>query len=133
MELFLKRRYHSQGCNGILLNQEQIKICETIELPWRGNKPNISCIPEGRYRLEKRYSFKFKWHIHLVNVPNRSLILIHPANDALTELKGCIAPVIYCNGIGKGMFSVRAYMILRFMVFTELEKGNAVYITISSE
>ena len=35
----------------------------------------------------------------------RSLILIHAANNAKLELKGCIAPVTYLTGIGKGLSS----------------------------
>lgn len=132
MELFLIRKYHIRGSNGIILNEAGKCICSTIELPWRANKPNISCIPEGRYQLEKRYSLKFKWHLHLMNVPNRSLILIHPANNALAELKGCIAPVMVCTEAGMGMFSVRAFMILRFIVFTALDNGDSVYLNIST-
>ncbi len=41
----------------------------------------------------------------LQNVNARSLILIHPANDASKELQGCIAPVIQLTGIGKGVTS----------------------------
>ena len=31
-------------------------VCLTLELPWRDNARNVSCIPEGRYRLERRDS-----------------------------------------------------------------------------
>ena len=63
----------------------------TIERPWLGNKPFKSCIPPGMYPMERRSSAKFGDHYHVLDVPERSLILIHPANYA-SELQGCIAP-----------------------------------------
>lgn len=65
--------------------------CFTLELPWMENKPNISCIPKGEYPLAHRNSPKYGDHIHVMNVPGRSYILIHPANF-VSQLRGCIAP-----------------------------------------
>jgi len=70
----------------------------TLELPYRDNKPNISCIPIGSYNVGMRYSPHFKRNVyHVKNVPNRNYILIHPANFAgdiskgwQTHLQGCI-------------------------------------------
>lgn len=107
MELELLREYFLQGTNGTLACNG-IAICATIELPWKNNSARISCIPEGRYRLIKRYSPKFTNHYLLENVPDRQYILIHPANNALLELKGCIAPVSIITGIGQGSLSVKA-------------------------
>lgn len=92
MELYLKRTYFPEGCNGAIFWQGQM-ICASIELPWKDNQREVSCIPEGRYPLVKRYSPKFKWHLWVKEVKGRSLILMHPANDAQKELRGCIAPV----------------------------------------
>jgi Family of unknown function (DUF5675) len=75
-----------------------IVLCQSIELPWHHNRPNQSCIPEGRYNLEWRLSERFGMHLHVLAVPNRKYILIHPANDALRELRGCIAPVMQVHG-----------------------------------
>jgi hypothetical protein len=82
MELILRRDHHPEGTNGSLCDGEQ-QICSTIELPWRQNQRMVSCIPEGRYELVKRYTDKRGWHLLVKNVPNRSGILFHPANDAL--------------------------------------------------
>ena len=101
MELEILRMYHEKGTNGILRVNGRMQ-CYTIELPWKDNKRNQSCIPEGRYLLERRFSERFMAHILVKDVPNRSLILIHPANDAAKELKGCIAPVTALTGNGKG-------------------------------
>ena len=107
----LQRTYYSQGTHGVLLvNGEE--LCHTIELPWLNNQRRVSCIPEGSYRLRKRYNAKFKWHLVLETVKGRSGILIHPANDAKKELLGCIAPVQYHTGIGKGVYSRRSLDLL---------------------
>src|SRR5580693_8968818 len=112
MELKLIRTYFPQGTNGeLLLNGD--RICSTIELPWKNNQPRVSCIPEGRYELKKRYTPRFGSHFILVNVPGRILILVHAANDALKEIKGCIASVSVLTGEGKG---IRARLALARLV-----------------
>ncbi len=131
MELELIRTYFPNGTNGELLYNGQ-RICNSIELPWHSNQHQISCVPEGRYELKKRYSPKFGWHLQLINVPDRDLILVHPANDAIKELKGCIAPVSILTAEGKGSESRKALEKIITMVFPELEKGNKVFITIKS-
>mgnify|MGYP004701969555 FL=1 len=111
MKVVLQRTYYSQGTHGtIFVNGEE--VCHTIELPWLNNQKRVSCIPEGSYRLRKRYNAKFKWHLALEAVKGRSGILIHPANDAKKELLGCIAPVQYHTGIGKGVYSRRSLDLL---------------------
>lgn len=64
--------------------------CFTLELPWKDNQRNISCIPDGRYPIIPRFSPRFQRHLHLLNVPGRDLILIHEANF-VQQLRGCIA------------------------------------------
>ena len=64
--------------------------CRTLELPDLGNKNCISCIPEGEYEVVKRNSAKYGDHFHILDVPNRSYILIHSANY-VRQLLGCIA------------------------------------------
>ncbi|MBS1565314.1 MAG: hypothetical protein JST39_13050, partial [Bacteroidetes bacterium] len=82
MELELRRTYLPGGTNGEIISSG-VRVCYTIELPWLDNLPQVSCIPEGRYELKKRYSPKFKNHLQVANVPGRDYILIHPANDAI--------------------------------------------------
>lgn len=78
---------------GLLLvldgNGQKLFACFTIELPWRDNQRRISCIPAGRYPVVHRRSQKYGLHLHILNVPNRDLILIHQANFA-RQLQGCI-------------------------------------------
>ena len=129
MELELRRYYLPEGTNGDLF-EDAVLICHTIELPWRNNAHGLSCITEGRYRLIKRFSEKFKWHLCVCDVPNRDLILIHPANDAAKQLEGCIAPVSFLTGAGCGGESRKAFEKLKALVFPCLEKGEAVFIII---
>lgn len=131
MKLELYRTYYPEGTNGeLLLNGE--KVCSTIELPWKENKTQVSCIPEGKYELRKRYTQRFGKHFILMNVPNRSFILLHAANDALKEIKGCIAPVSFLNGEGKGSQSRIALAKLVQLIYPEIEKGQPVFLIIQS-
>lgn len=131
MVLALKRIYFPTGTNGQIECKGKI-ICNTIELPWRNNESRISCIPEGKYLLEKRYSKKFQWHIEIRQVRNRGAILFHPANNALIELNGCIAPVTKISGAGLGLMSRKAFAKLKTLVYQELDKGKKVLIIIKS-
>jgi hypothetical protein len=130
MELVLNRTYHTDGTNGALTINNSFQ-CYTIELPWVDNLPRRSCIPEGRYELKKRYSPKFKDHLLVQGVPGRSLVLLHPANDAVKELKGCIAPVSSLDGAGKGSNSRKAFKKLLQLVYEGL-KVETVYLIIQS-
>ncbi|MBK7426518.1 MAG: hypothetical protein IPI60_05520 [Saprospiraceae bacterium] len=129
MELVLARTYFPEATNGQLYEESRM-ISNTIELPWLANKRRISCIPEGRYQLVKRYSRRFKWHIELLNVPNRDLILMHAANDARKELLGCIAPVTKLTGIGKGSLSRAALERIKSIVYKALDAKEEVFLTI---
>jgi hypothetical protein len=129
MELELIRAYDPDGTNGELRCGGKT-ICFTIELPWVGNQRNISCIPEGRYELKKRFVQKFGLHLLLVDVPDRSWILIHPANDAKAQLKGCIAPVANLIAPGKGSGSRLANEKLKALVLEALERKEKVYLKI---
>jgi len=70
-------------------NDSEIYKCYTLELPWKNNSTNISCIPAGKYRVIKRFSDQYQHHFHVLNVPGRSMILIHTGNF-YTQTKGCI-------------------------------------------
>ena len=63
----------------------------TVELPWKDNAPNVSCIPEGLYKLRWDTTGRIREVPELVAVPNRTHINIHVANEP-EELHGCIAP-----------------------------------------
>lgn len=65
--------------------------CDALELPWKHNQAQVSCIPAGSYRLAWEGSPRLQRHtLRLKAVPGRWGILIHPANH-VSELRGCIA------------------------------------------
>lgn len=129
MEVVITRTYHPAGTNGrLFINGKPAGF--TIELPWRNNQPQVSCIPEGRYLLVKRVSEKLHEHLLVTGVPNRDLILIHKANNALAQLKGCIAPASTLIGPGMGEGSQNVFGPLRQLVYAALAKGEQVYLTI---
>jgi Family of unknown function (DUF5675) len=132
MELELIRKYFDEGTNGKILFQERL-ITYTIELPWKNNQARVSCIPEGKYELVKRWSPKFGRHLQVMNVSGREYILIHPANEALLELKGCIAPVCLITGAGKGIRSRSALKKLTSLVYGALDRHEHVFITIKTD
>lgn len=74
-----------------VLDEEKFSLydCYTLELPWKENERNISCIPDGEYQVEKRYSRKFGWHFHITDVEDRKWILIH-AGNFYTDIRGCM-------------------------------------------
>jgi len=131
MNLLLHRTYLKEGTNGVLFYKGAF-LGFTIELPWLENKRSISCIPEGVYELKPRFSEKFKHHLLLTNVPGRSLILMHPANDAKKELRGCLAPVSSLTGIGKGLSSKLIFQKTLSICHQAFERKETITLTIKS-
>jgi len=127
--LLLLRKYGAQGTNGSISYRGE-HICNTIELPDRNNLPRISCIPVGRYKLEKRRYPKHGEQIGIPIVLGREAILIHAANNALKELQGCIAPVTTLTGEGTGDYSVKALAKLKALVYSLWDMGDEVYLNI---
>ena len=80
---------------------DNLPFCVTMELPDKGNQPQISCIPAGTYRwrkwksqnVSKASDYRVIW---IQDVPNRTWIYLHVANWP-SEVLGCIG-VGYCFG-----------------------------------
>ncbi len=70
---------------GVLLN-DTAPLCVTLELPWKNNAIDVSCIPPGVYPVVPNTPQK-PWR--LCNVPNRTEIDIHVANTT-ADILGCI-------------------------------------------
>ena len=72
--------------------------CWTVERPWAGNEPNVSCIPpeplEGNsciYPLKTTHFHRGGYDtMEVADVPGRSKILIHRGNVS-GNVEGCIA------------------------------------------
>jgi hypothetical protein len=132
MVISITRTYFPDGTNGKLECEGKF-ICNTIELPWKKNETKVSCIPEGKYFIKKRYSNKFKWHLEIIDVKNRRLILFHPANNAIQELNGCIAPVTKLSGPGLGLMSRKAFAKLKDLVYKALSNNESVELIVKSD
>jgi hypothetical protein len=93
--------YTDDGTFGTLIYNCQ-PFAKTIELPWRNNSRNISCIPTGEYLVSSRYSAApFNRVLYEVqNVPNRSGILIHRGNYAGDKAMGRKSHFAGCIGLG---------------------------------
>lgn len=78
---------------GLLTIHDELKevyTCKTLELPWKENKRNVSCIPRGEYLITPRFSDKYGEHFLINDVEDRDYVLIHAANY-YTQLRGCVA------------------------------------------
>lgn len=76
--------------------------CFSLELPDRGNKSNISCIPMGSYKCIWSYSPRFKKYTYeILEVPKRTGIRIHSANLAGDKEKGFKAQLNGCIALGE--------------------------------
>lgn len=97
-------------------------VLYSLELPWRDNRRQRSCIPVGSYECALVNSPRFGRVYGVANVPGRSHVLIHAANLAgdvdmgyKTQLHGCIAPVLRLgrmNGQRAGLASRPALNML---------------------
>lgn len=79
------------------VDDKEIFVCRTLELPWKKNMMGISCIPEGDYICTWSYSEYISdlkgidtYTYEVLSVIGRSGIRIHSANY-FSQLKGCIA------------------------------------------
>lgn len=89
-----------QGTFGSLLLGGKF-LCFTVELPWKENQRQISCIPAGTYDCEWVYSPKFGYCYAVKNVQHRSSILLHKGNFAgdvslgyKSNSHGCLLPAL---------------------------------------
>lgn len=95
----MKRTYKKRWTESVLTMPDG-KEYATLERPWVDNKPYISCIPEGIYRVYRDHHGKHKWYrLDDEQVEPRTAIEIHPAT-LVEHLQGCIAPCIEVkNGV----------------------------------
>lgn len=76
------------GTFGMMLMDDK-NVAWTCEDPWNDNRVGESCIPAGTYNVTKRISPKYGHHWHVLDVPNRTFILIHNGNN-INHTTGCI-------------------------------------------
>lgn len=75
------------GTFGVFL-WNNFPVCVTIELPWRDNLPEVSCIPTLS-TICKRVNSPRHGDTFEIIVPGRTHILFHGANT-ISDLLGCI-------------------------------------------
>jgi hypothetical protein len=122
MVIELQRLYRDGWTDGLIFIKS-ILLCRSIELRWANNERNVSCVPEGVYPVAIIQHPKFGECLQVNGVKGRSGILVHVANDAQKELRGCIAPVFSLSGNGKGQYSRLAliYIIENLKISGEKE------------
>ena len=76
-------------------------MCWCLELPWKENNANVSCIPAGKYIVKLRRSPKFGLTFHLTDVTDRTFILQHSGNYAGDKSKGFKTHTYGCQLFGK--------------------------------
>lgn len=90
--LLARNRTSDRGTPGSLILADW-RTFRTIELPWRDNREDVSCIITGVFPLwviERTKKFPYP-HIGVGDVPGRSGVRIHRANRP-SQLLGCVAP-----------------------------------------
>ena len=96
-----RERMSDHGTEGLLIAPGF--SCYTLELPWRENISNISCIPIGDYKCELRRSPRMGLTYWIKKVPKREFILIHSGNFAGDVEKGWKSHVNGCILLGLQM------------------------------
>lgn len=76
-----------------------IFTCDTLELPWRNNSKDVSCIPKGTYAVMVK-AFHTGTRYQLNSVPGRTGIFIHEGNYYKDSL-GCILLGVKPSDINK--------------------------------
>ena len=102
------------------------KLCDTLELPYKNNRKNVSAIPCGLYDMCIRSgadSTKYKYvHLQVLEVPNRSFILFHIGNTS-KDTKGCIL-----TGMSRKedmiLGSKKAHTLLMQVILENYNHGN---------
>lgn len=88
------------------------EFCRTLELPWRDNKPNLSCVPVGEYWCDVYQSPKHGSVYLLQDVPGRTFCEIHPYNWAGAEDHGYTAEAEGCTALGSHITKTSPQMMI---------------------
>ena len=86
------------GTLEVLRGGDVVFKCFTLELPWKNNERQVSCImpapgAERTYKARKTKkspSFNYE-HLDILDTPGRTAVKVHAANYAQLQLLGCIA------------------------------------------
>jgi len=129
--LTLKRSY-LDNCTIGKLSLGGVLICYTIELPWASNEPFKSCIPAGRYKINKHNSEDHENSFYLENEnlgvslngsTPRTGILFHIANF-IEDIVGCIGPGLSLHPDRWGVAHSKKAMGILNTIITEDDTWN---------
>lgn len=82
-------RYGPRATEGVLALPGEERLLRTLELPWKGNRQQVSCIPEGTYPLQA-HVFDGRYETARVEgVTGRAGIVFHIGNTP-DHTDGCI-------------------------------------------
>lgn len=96
LRMVISRKYNDKETTGqgvVFDGDTTVFEFKTLELPELGNQHNISCIPEGKYEVHKIFSPRRGSCFQVMEVPDRTAILIHIGNYATgkkIDTQGCI-------------------------------------------
>ena len=89
VEIFRLEGFSPDGTFGAVLVNGEF-TCLSLELPWRDNQENLSCIHPGEYLANRIHSKRFNMDtFQLINVPGRQFIEFHIGNT-VNDTDGCI-------------------------------------------
>ncbi len=89
MDIYLQRIHaNEKGVVGAL-SFEGNRPFTTLELPWRNNRRECSCIPAGDYLCRAHYSPKYGPTWEICDIPNRDSVIFHWGNFLHNTL-GCV-------------------------------------------
>lgn len=116
-EIKIERLLEKSGkCTIGKLYVGDVNVCYSMELPWKFNQSNVSCIPEGTYYGFLRFDRgEDRWRIQLEDVQGRKGIQIHIGNYP-RETKGCIL-------VGKTWHGKQCAIEKSKLAYKELKNG----------
>jgi hypothetical protein len=89
--MLLLRRYKENHTEGKLIYPDDSHTY-CLERPWLNNKPSISCIPEGKYLIDRDKHGRFQWYkVREGQIVGRTNIEIHTGNK-VEHSEGCLLP-----------------------------------------
>jgi len=93
-----------QGRRGLLTVSFAPFRCNTLELPWRDNRPNMSCFPAGTYELRwarPSHAIGGFRELYLIDgVPGRSGCFLHSGTVAGDRALGYLSDSYGCPLLG---------------------------------
>ena len=96
-----------QGTIGVVLLDDDL-LCYSIELPWRFNARQISCIPAGEYRMVYTMSPRLRIRTYeILGVPSRDGIRVHSGNLAGDKIRGWDSHSLGCPLFGDNVGTLK--------------------------